>query len=86
MPISLQKLKEDVVDYYMARWDGNELEMRPFCACGAELDEAYYCDQCKRECSCKYVVCDNLETLSVVHKFIHGNPNFKEFGAGVMEK
>ena len=86
MPISLERLKDEGVDYYMASWVGGELEMSPHCACGAELDETYYCDNCKRECTCKYVVCDNLQTLAMVQKFIHGNPNFKEFGAAIIEK
>ena len=85
MAVTLDDLKNRKQDYFLARWENEELIMEPFCYCGNELDENYYCEKCQHQCSCTFVACKNLGTLSVVRKFIHGNPRFKGFEASLLE-
>lgn len=68
-------------DYFLASWQNEQLEMDPRCRCGQELDENYYCEACKRQCECTFILCADHATYQVVQKFIHGNPDFKYFKA-----
>jgi hypothetical protein len=86
MPITRDELKAKEKDYFFARWENDELSMEPYCQCGSILDEQYFCEQCKRQCQCTFIVCDGHETLAVVRKFLHGNPKFKNFETAVIDE
>lgn len=86
MPIKREDLQKKQKDYFLARWENEELIMEPFCYCGSPLEEDYFCEKCKRQCTCTFVACKDPETLSVVRKFIHGNPRFREFEASLLDE
>lgn len=74
-------LKARKQDYFLASWQNEQLEMDPRCQCGEPLDEEYYCTACERQCECTFILCSDHPTYLVVQKFIHGNPDFKNFEA-----
>lgn len=84
MPVSLEDLKSQLLDYYWAHWENGELVMEPSCACGRALEEDYFCKDCSRECDCRFIACEDPEVLHAVEKLIHGNPNFKNYRASLL--
>ena len=85
MPINLEHLKRTQQDYYIARWEDNELVMEPFCFCGNALDEDFFCKKCDRECDCTFVACCDPQSLSVAEKLINGSPSFRNFKISMLE-
>jgi hypothetical protein len=73
-------------DYYLASWQHGELMLEPHCACGTVLEEDFLCRQCVRECDCTWILCEDAQTLSVVEKFIHGNPSFRHYRAALIHE
>ncbi len=73
-------------DYFVAQWVDGQLEMEPYCHCGTQLDEHYYCETCQRQCECSFVLCRDAQTLQVVQKFIQGNPSFQNFSADLLDQ
>lgn len=69
----------------MAQWEDDQLYMTPHCFCGNTLDEKYFCEPCQRQCTCQVIVCRDAQTLNVVEKFLHGNPDFKHFQVHLLE-
>ncbi|WP_084057774.1 hypothetical protein [Desulfacinum hydrothermale] len=86
MALTPERLKEQKEDYFVAQWEDEQLYMTPHCHCGNVLDEQYYCDQCKRQCTCQVILCRDGQTLNVVEKFLHGNPDFKHFQVHLLEE
>ncbi|MDY6908804.1 MAG: hypothetical protein SWC40_02455 [Thermodesulfobacteriota bacterium] len=84
MATTLEALKAARTDYLRARWENEELIMEPHCACGEDLDEDHYCGSCQRTCNCRFVLCEDARSLEVMQKFIHGNPDFRDFRADVL--
>jgi hypothetical protein len=86
MPVTKEELKNREQDYFVARLEGGELTMEPHCLCGAVLDETYFCEQCRKQCQCTFVACEDAQTLSMVRKFLHGNPKFRNFEASMLDQ
>ena len=68
-------------DYFEAALENGELVMAPYCACGNRLDDDYFCEQCKRACRCRLVLCRDAATLDRVRQFIRKSPQFSGFKA-----
>jgi hypothetical protein len=84
MAVTRDSLKSQRQDYYIATWENDELIMEPFCQCGSELEEDFFCKACNRDCDCSFVLCRDHQALTVVEKFIHGNPNFRNYQLSLM--
>lgn len=85
MSVTLATLKANQRDYFLARWEEDQLILEPHCFCGNSLDEDYFCGECQRECSCDFIVCEDAQTLSVVEKLINGNPGFRDAEASLLD-
>ena len=85
MAISIDALKNSGQDYYLAKWENNQLVVEPFCRCGSSLDVDFYCGECKRECECTFFACNDPQALSVVEKLISGSPDFRNCKASLLE-
>ncbi len=72
-------------DYYLAYWEDGQLSMEPYCRCGTQLSDDFFCSTCDRECDCTLVVCKDSESQAVVQKLIHGNPSFRNFQMTIVE-
>jgi hypothetical protein len=68
-------------DHYKAEMEHGSLVMKPFCACGNELDEDYFCDKCSKRCHCNEILCDSEATLEVVQDYIRRTAQFGGFRA-----
>ena len=79
MPIKLETLKNDRQDYFLLKWENDQLIMEPHCFCGFELDEDFFCPECQRKCDCTYFACLDPQSLTVAERLIHGDPTFKDF-------
>ena len=86
MAVSIDALKEEQQDYYVAKWENNELVVEPFCHCGSSLDEDFFCRECNRECDCTFFVCSDPQAFSVVEKLISGSPSFRNFKASLLDE
>ena len=84
MAVTRVDLKTRQQDYLLAEWENKELVMTPFCACGNELEEDYFCGDCKRECDCTFIACTSPDALALVEKLIAGNPNFRNYKASLL--
>lgn len=84
MPITLDVLKSRKQDYFIARWEDEQLVMEPHCFCGNELDADFFCKDCNRSCDCTFVACTDAQALSMLEKLIHGEPTFKNFEASLL--
>ncbi|MEJ5364206.1 MAG: hypothetical protein WHS86_03825 [Desulfosoma sp.] len=76
-----EALKIQQRDYFVAEWEERQLAMTPYCFCGRQVNEDYFCDACGRQCTCQVILCRGPQTLRVVEMFLHGNPDFKNFQA-----
>ncbi len=76
-----EALKIQQRDYFVAEWEEGQLAMTPYCFCGRQVNEDYFCDACGRQCTCQVILCRGPQTLRVVEMFLHGNPDFKNFQA-----
>lgn len=76
-----EALKVQHKDYFVAEWVEEQLSMTPYCFCGRQVNEDYFCDACGRQCTCQVILCRGPQTLRVVEMFLHGNPDFKNFEA-----
>ena len=86
MKVNLTDLNSRQQDYYVARWEDNQLVIEPFCYCGNSLDEDYFCKKCDRKCDCTFIACTDPQSLSVVEKLIHGNPSFRDCKVAMLDK
>jgi len=68
-------------DYYLAGMEGGALSMQPFCGCGNDLGEDYFCDRCRKKCSCRRIICRDSETLALVKRHIRKSSLFSGFRA-----
>lgn len=84
MAVTRKDLEERRQDYLLAGWENGELVMVPFCACGSELEDDYFCGVCHRECDCTFIACSSPEALALVEKLIAGNPNFRNYRASLL--
>jgi hypothetical protein len=66
-------------DHYEATLEKGSLVMEPHCACGNPLNDDYFCDQCKKKCHCRHIVCDNETTLKLVKKYVRKSSQFSTF-------
>ncbi len=76
-----ENTSEDGRDYYLATLEEESLAMEPYCACGNQLSEKYFCENCNRQCRCADIICDNEITLKFVENLIATNPKFRNFKA-----
>ncbi len=84
MATTLDVLKSRQVDYLLASIEDGQLVLEPFCSCGTILDENYHCEECGRDCDCKFVACSSPQSLAIVEKLIAGNPGFRNFEAALI--
>jgi len=68
-------------DHFRASIEGEELIMEPFCACGTYLNEEYFCEQCKKQCTCTEIRCADEKTLDLVNSLLQNNASFHNFTA-----
>jgi len=73
-------------DFFLAKWEEDQLTLEPFCSCGQTLDEDYFCPKCRRQCEISFFLCEDSATLSVVRRFIQGNPSFRNFEADLLKQ
>jgi hypothetical protein len=73
-------------DYYEASLENGSLVMQPFCACGNDLNENYFCEKCSRKCQCRQVICQDEETLALVRRYIRKSSQFSGLKIKLAEK
>ena len=73
-------------DFFRAHIEEEEMVMEPHCVCGNPLAEDYYCDKCRRQCSCTEIRCKDQETLDYVDQLLHNNASFRNFTSVLEEK
>ena len=66
---------------YYAYLEDGALVLEPQCSCGNPLDESYFCDKCDKRCQCTDILCEDQATLTIVEKYIHTSPKFRNFKA-----
>ncbi len=79
MGITLDELSRLKKDYFLARWENDELIMEPHCFRGHALDDEYQCGECDRRCRCTFIACQDSEALARVERLLRGNPDFHQF-------
>jgi hypothetical protein len=79
MGITLDELRNLERDYFLARWENEELVMEPHCCQGHALEDQYQCNECDRKCMCTFIVCQDSEALAKVESLLRGNPDFRKF-------
>ena len=76
----------EIIDYYEASLENGSLMMQPFCACGNDLNENYFCEKCNRKCQCRQVICQDEEQLAVVRRYIRESSQFSGLKTRLAEK
>jgi hypothetical protein len=66
---------------YYAHLEDGELVLEPYCGCGNQLDEAYFCDACKRHTHPADILCEDEATLTMVDRYIRTSVKFRKFRA-----
>lgn len=67
-------------DYFIACMEDGSLGMKPYCGgCGLQLNEDYYCDNCKRQCLCTHIKCEDRESYGLADALTKKNESFKNF-------
>lgn len=79
--ISRDEIQNRVKDYYLASWIEDELVLQPYCHCGQDVGEDYFCPRCGRTCTISCFVCVDQQALAVVEKFVFGHPQFRHYEA-----
>ena len=69
------------IDTYYAYLEEGELVLEPYCSCGNQLDETYFCDACKRHCRPTDILCEDEGTLKMVDQYIRTSSKFSKFKA-----
>jgi len=69
------------IDTYYAYLEDGELVLEPYCSCGNQLDETYFCDACKRHCRLTDILCEDEGTLKMVDQYIRTSSKFRRFKA-----
>lgn len=69
------------MDTYYAYLEDGELVLEPYCSCGNQLDETYFCDACKRHCRPTDILCEDEGTLKMVDQYIRTSSKFRKFKA-----
>ena len=69
------------IETYYAYLEDGELVLEPYCSCGTQLDETYFCDECKRHCHPTDILCEDEGTLKMVDQYIRTSPKFRKFKA-----
>lgn len=77
--------KKGTGDFFRAHIEDGEMIIEPYCACGNPLAEEYFCEKCRRQCSCTEIRCNSREILDYVDHLIHNNASFRNFRS-VLEK
>ena len=85
MGISKAKLKERQRDYFLARSQGEELEMEPYCWCGKPLEQDYFCADCNHKCNLTLIACADLKALELAEK-LASSPDFHKFEVHALER
>ena len=72
-------------DYFVACLKDGSLAMRPFCGiCGIQLNEDYYCEDCKRQCLCTHIKCEDKESYDLTNALVKNNERFKSFTVEIL--
>ncbi|HVO83113.1 MAG TPA: hypothetical protein VMU60_01690 [Syntrophobacteria bacterium] len=66
---------------YYAHLEDGELVLEPYCSCGNQLDETYFCDTCKRHSHPADILCEDQATLTIVDRYIRTSSKFHKFRA-----
>jgi len=67
-------------DYFMACIEDESPSLRPYCGvCEVQLNEDYYCENCKRQCLCTHIKCEDTDTYSMMDALVKKNESFKNF-------
>jgi hypothetical protein len=84
MGITTSGLKDRKRDYFLARSQGEELEMEPFCWCGKALEQDYFCTDCNHKCNVTLIVCADAGALALAQK-LASSPDFHKFEVETLE-
>jgi hypothetical protein len=85
MGIALRDLEHRKRDYFLARSQGEELLMEPFCYCGKTLEQDYFCAACNHKCHLTLIVCDDPGALALARK-LASSPDFHKFEVEALDR
>jgi len=85
MAITLSQLRDRKRDYFLARSEGEELQMEPRCYCGKTLEQDYFCTDCNHKCQVTFILCEDPGALALAQK-LAGSPDFHKFEVDALEK
>ena len=55
-------MSKSIRDYFVACIEDEAPSLRPYCgSCGTQLNEDYYCEDCKRQCLCTHIKCEDSQ-------------------------
>jgi hypothetical protein len=69
------------ISAYYAHLEDGELVLEPYCGCGNQLDETYFCDGCKRHSHPNDILCEDEAALTMVDRYIRTSVKFRKFRA-----
>ena len=74
-------------DYFIAQSEDEALSMRPYCGtCEIQLNEDYYCENCKHQCLCTHVKCEDNESYGLMDTLIKKNKRFQKFTIEILKR
>ncbi len=85
MGTTLSKLRNQKRDYFLARSEGEELQMEPRCYCGRTLEQDYFCPDCNHKCLVTFILCADAGALALAQK-LADSPDFHKFEVAALEQ
>jgi hypothetical protein len=85
MGVTPRILKDRKRDYFLARSEGEELQMEPFCYCGRTLEQDYFCPDCNHKCHLTFILCEDHRTLELARK-LADSPDFHKFEVDTLDR
>ncbi len=83
--VTKEDMKQNETSYFLASWEDNQLVLEPYCFCGEMLEENFFCPRCRENRAIDVILCREFKIVGIVEKFIHGNPQFKDFRAYLLK-
>ena len=80
-------MSKSIRDYFVACIEDEAPSLRPYCgSCGTQLNEDYYCEDCKRQCLCTHIKCEDSQIYGMMDALIKKNENFKNFTIEILQR
>ncbi|MDY6853379.1 MAG: hypothetical protein SWO11_01530 [Thermodesulfobacteriota bacterium] len=74
-------------DYFIAKIEDKALSLKPYCGtCEIQLNEDYYCENCRHQCLCTHVKCEDNESYNLMYTLIKKNTRFHKFTIEMLKK